>query len=70
METINFYPQPFNEKNLHSDLVKQDVLILACKEDHFIPVKMHYKQTKALINAKSVTSRILQKKKLIQKLPL
>jgi pimeloyl-ACP methyl ester carboxylesterase len=47
-----------NEKNLHSDLVKQDVLILSGTDDHFIPLKMHYKQVKALINARSVTGRI------------
>ena len=47
-----------NEENLHSDLVKQDVLILTGAEDHFIPLKMHYKQIKALKNAKSVTGRI------------
>jgi hypothetical protein len=47
-----------NEKNLHSELVKQDVLILTGTDDHFIPLKMHYKQVKALINARSVTGRI------------
>ena len=52
----------FNEKNLHSNLVKQDVLILSGAEDHFIPLKMHYKQVKALTNAKSVTERIFTKK--------
>ena len=50
-----------NEENLHSDLVKQDVLILTGKEDHFIPFKMHHKQIKALKNAKSLTSRIFTK---------
>jgi pimeloyl-ACP methyl ester carboxylesterase len=50
-----------NEKNLHSDLVKQDVLILTGREDHFIPFKMHDKQVKALINAKSVTARVFIK---------
>jgi hypothetical protein len=47
-----------NEENLHSDLVKQDVLILTGREDHFIPFKMHDMQVKALTNAKSVTARI------------
>jgi len=47
-----------NEDNLHSDLVKQDVLILTGEEDHFIPLKMHYKQVKALTKARSVTDRI------------
>lgn len=48
----------FNEHNLHSELVKQDVLILTGAEDHFILLKMHYKQVNALKNARSVTARI------------
>ena len=48
----------FNEENLHSEMVKQDVLILTGEEDHFIPVKMHHKQVKALTNARSVTDYI------------
>lgn len=51
-----------NEKNLHSDLVKQDVLILTGAEDHFIPLKMHDMQVKALVNAKSVTGRVFTEK--------
>jgi pimeloyl-ACP methyl ester carboxylesterase len=51
----------FNEHNLHSELVKQDVLILTGSEDHFIPLKMHYKQVNALKKAKSVTGRIFTK---------
>jgi len=45
-------------ENLHSELVKQDVLILTGREDHFIPFKMHGMQVKALTNARSVTSRV------------
>ncbi|MFC1539999.1 alpha/beta hydrolase [Gemmatimonadota bacterium] len=48
----------FNEENLHSDLVKQDVLILTGREDHLVPFKMHDLQVKALTNARSVTSRV------------
>lgn len=48
----------FNEKNPHSELVKQDVLILTGEKDHFIPPKMHYNQINALKNARSVTARI------------
>jgi hypothetical protein len=51
----------FNEHNLHSECVKQDVLILTGAEDHFIPLRMHYKQVNALKNAKSVTARIFTK---------
>jgi len=47
-----------NERNLHSELVKQDVLILTGREDHFIPCKMHDMQVKALTNARSVTGRV------------
>ena len=52
----------FNEHNLHSELVTQDVLILTGAKDHFIPLKMHYKQVSALRNAKSVTARIFSEK--------
>lgn len=55
-----------NEKNLHSELVKQDVLILTGREDHFIPFKIHARQVKALTNARSVTSRIFTKEEQAQ----
>jgi hypothetical protein len=48
----------FNEENLKSFLVTQDVLILTGAEDHFIPLKLHHMQVAALINAKSITERI------------
>jgi pimeloyl-ACP methyl ester carboxylesterase len=41
----------FNEQNLKSGLVKQDVLILTGEEDHFIPLKMHHIQVEALTQA-------------------
>ncbi|UCE39060.1 MAG: alpha/beta fold hydrolase, partial [Thermoplasmata archaeon] len=50
-----------NEDNLHSDSIQQDVLILTGRKDHLIPFKMHNMQVKALIHAKSVTSRIFTK---------
>jgi pimeloyl-ACP methyl ester carboxylesterase len=55
-----------NEKNLHSELVKQDVLILTGREDHFIPFKMHDMQINALINARSVTGRVFTKEEQAQ----
>jgi hypothetical protein len=55
-----------NERNLHSELVKQDVMILTGSKDHFIPYKMHRKQIKALINARSVTARIFTKQEQAQ----
>ena len=51
----------FNEHNLYSEKVAQNVLILTSAEDHFIPLKMHYKQVSALKNARSVTARIFTK---------
>jgi alpha-beta hydrolase superfamily lysophospholipase len=56
----------FDEENLHSDLVRQDVLILTGKEDHLVPFKMHDKQINALTNARSVTSRIFTKEEQAQ----
>ena len=47
-----------NEENLHSELVKQDVLICTGREDHFVPFTMHKKQVDALTNAGSITERI------------
>jgi pimeloyl-ACP methyl ester carboxylesterase len=60
LEALDLYLQ-LNEKNIHSELVKQDVLILTSRNDHFIPFKMHEMQLKALVNAKSVTGRIFTK---------
>lgn len=50
-----------NDKNIHSDLVKQDVLYLTGRNDHFVPFKMHDLQLKALTNAKSVTDVVFTK---------
>ena len=50
-----------NATNLHSDLVKQDILILTGKGDHFVPFKIHDMQVQALTNAKSVTARVFTK---------
>lgn len=47
-----------NEQNIHSELIKQDVLILAGKEDHLVPFKMYDKQIEALKNAQSVTGKV------------
>ena len=44
----------FNEDNLKSELVEQDVLILTGEEDHFIPMKLHHLQVEALTNARSL----------------
>jgi pimeloyl-ACP methyl ester carboxylesterase len=55
-----------NEENLQSERVKQDVLVLTGSEDHFIPLKMHYKQLDALKNARSLTGRIFTRKESAQ----
>jgi hypothetical protein len=51
----------FSEENLHSNLVRQDVLILTGKDDHLVPFKMHDIQVRALVNARSVTGRVFTK---------
>lgn len=56
------YSMQLNEENLHSELVKQNVLFLTGRNDHFIPFKMHALQIEALTNAKSITDRIFTKK--------
>jgi hypothetical protein len=56
----------FNEENLHSDLVQQDVLIFTGREDHLVPFKMHDMQVKALTNARSITSRVFTKEEQAQ----
>jgi alpha-beta hydrolase superfamily lysophospholipase len=56
----------FNEENLHSDLVKQDVLILTGREDHLVPFKMHDMQVTALTGAHSVTPRVFTKEEQAQ----
>lgn len=46
---------------LHCERVTQDVLILTGRDDHFSRFKMHKKQVKALVNAKSVTDKVFYK---------
>src|SRR6266540_6144049 len=41
-----------------SPLVKQDVLLLAGSEDHYIPIEQFYQQIKMLRNARSITARL------------
>ena len=65
MEAMDIVMQ-MNAKNLCSWLVEQDVLILTGAEDHFIPVKMHDMQVKALTNARSVTARIFTREEQAQ----
>jgi len=50
-----------SRENMRADQIWQDVLLLSGKNDHFIPIKLHERQVKALVNAKSVTDRIFTK---------
>jgi pimeloyl-ACP methyl ester carboxylesterase len=65
MEALEIYIL-MNEQNIHSELVKQEVLVLTSRDDHFIPFKMHDMQTRALKNARSVTGRIFTKEEQAQ----
>lgn len=47
-----------NEGNLHPERVRQDVLILAGREDHLVPFKMYDMQIRSLTGARSVTGRV------------
>jgi pimeloyl-ACP methyl ester carboxylesterase len=48
----------FNHEHQQPERVTQDVLILTGAEDHFVPLKMHALQKRALVNARSITDRI------------
>jgi len=50
-----------SRENMHAEKIKQDILLFSGRNDHFIPIKMHDRQVKALVNAKSVTDRIFTK---------
>ncbi|MFX0093026.1 MAG: alpha/beta hydrolase, partial [Candidatus Hodarchaeota archaeon] len=60
------YMWQLSAENLHSSRIKQDVLLLHGEKDHFAPLKLYYKQKKALINAKSVTGRIFTREEQAQ----
>ena len=55
------FAMELNEQNLCSDAVKQDVLILASRDDHFIPFRLHREQLRRLTAARSVTDRVFGK---------
>lgn len=56
------YAMQMNSQNLHCDLIKQDVLVLTGKKDHFIPFKLHNNLINSFSNAKSVTDKVFTKK--------
>jgi len=47
-----------NKDHLHSELVDQDVLLLASEKDNFQNVTLYRKQMAALKNARSITGRV------------
>lgn len=52
------YMMQMNEENLHSEQIRQDVLLLTGRNDHFIPWKMHDKMVKVLKNVHSMVDRV------------
>jgi len=50
-----------SRENMHAEKITQDVLFFSGENDHFIPIRLHNRQVKALVNAKSVTDRIFTK---------
>lgn len=50
-----------NKEHLNSARVDQDVLLMTGENDAFQPPKLHHKQKEALVNARTVTSRIFTK---------
>ncbi len=60
-EAFNKMAIALSRENMHAEKIKQDVLFFSSKNDHFIPIKLHKRQVKALINAKSVTDKIFIK---------
>lgn len=61
LEAVKKMALELTRKNMNAECIKQDVLILAGKDDHFIPIKLHKRQVDALVNAKSVTDKIFGK---------
>ncbi len=60
LDALEIYLQ-MNERNMHPERIRQDVLVLTGREDHFIPFRMHARQIQALINARSVTGRVFSR---------
>lgn len=56
------YAWQMNAATLHADAITQDVLVITCRDDHYIPFKQHAPLIKSLKNAKSVTDVVFTKK--------
>ncbi|MEN8194288.1 MAG: alpha/beta fold hydrolase [Bacteroidota bacterium] len=61
LEAANKMALALSRENMHAENIKQDVLFFSGEDDHFIPIKLHKRQIKALVNAKSVTHKIFTK---------
>ncbi|MGD2122491.1 MAG: alpha/beta fold hydrolase [Gemmatimonadota bacterium] len=55
------FAMEMNAENLRSNRVRQDVLVLASRNDHFIPFGLHREQLRRLTSARSVTERVFSK---------
>ncbi|MFP5415749.1 MAG: alpha/beta hydrolase [Actinomycetes bacterium] len=56
--TVARWMMAMNAGHLHSELVTQDVLLLAGEKDRFQPPKLYHAQRAALTSARSVTGRV------------
>jgi pimeloyl-ACP methyl ester carboxylesterase len=55
------FAMEMNEDNLRSDRVRQHVLLLGSRKDHFIPFRLHNEQMRRLTSARSVADRVFTK---------
>ncbi len=56
------YAWQMNSTNLHADKIKQDVMVITGRNDHFVPFKLHAPLIQSLKNAKSVTDIVFTEK--------
>lgn len=52
------YAMKMNKNNLHPEEIKQDMMIMTGRNDHFIPFKLHDPMIKILHNAASIADKI------------
>ena len=60
-EVIGFEGPGQGAALIKAEKIEQDVLFFSGENDYFIPIRLHDRQVKALVNAKSVTDRIFTK---------
>ena len=56
------YAWQMNSENLHADRIRQEVMVITGRDDHFIPFKLHAPLIKSLTNATTVTDIVFTKK--------